>query len=138
MMILNKVILPMPPTINKYYCRARSGGVYCDESVVEFRRLVTFSLRDHKKDSLDRLALAAGFSFSTKRENDVDNRVKGLQDALQFAKIFKNDSQIDFLCAWRMPKSASPGGNCMVWLGTIPDDMFDVFTIASKWSSWGS
>lgn len=132
-MILDNVILPLPPTINSYYHPNRTGGVYTDASAVAYRKTIAFMLAHKASKTKDRLALAVGMAFSTNKVQDLDNRLKGLQDALQHAQVFHNDSQIDFLVAWRMQKSSMSGGHCAVWLG----DMQEVIDVAYKWINTG-
>lgn len=52
-----------------------------------------------------------------RREIDLDNRVKAVQDALQEAGLFDNDSQIDHLEVKR--GTIVQGGKCEVLIGVI-------------------
>lgn len=135
-MILDRVTLPLPPSINNYYKRRVGGGVRVDDKVVEFRGAVAVAVYGIKASTNDRLGLVVGLSFPNNRKQDIDNRIKGLQDALQMARVFEDDSQIDVLLAFRMSGSSSPGGRCIVWLGS-PSEVLDVvarmFTGDCQW-----
>ena len=48
---------------------------------------------------------------------DIDNRAKPLLDALQHAKVFIDDSQVDRLILER--KEIIPGGMCEVFIQEI-------------------
>ena len=54
-----------------------------------------------------------------RREIDIDNRVKALQDALQHAGVYENDSQIDDLHVKR--GLIVQGGRMVVTIGEIAD-----------------
>ena len=110
--------LPWPPSVNNYkepysYKKGR-------------RRLTQFRLNDRARKyrsdaiaaiweklgmptpSVSRLRLTIVFVPPDRRKRDLDNHVKGIQDAMTHAKVYKDDSQIDELRLIRGPVE-SPG-----------------------------
>jgi crossover junction endodeoxyribonuclease RusA len=61
-----------------------------------------------------RLALFASLYPPTRRTYDADNRIKALQDALQFAGVFDDDEQIDALAIFK--EEVVKGGMCKVMI----------------------
>lgn len=74
----------------------------------------------------NRLRVQIAVCFNDKREQDVDNRVKPLLDALAAAQLFKNDSQIDEVEARRGPEVR--GGSVLVSVWEIIPDRMGVLT----------
>ena len=96
------ITVPWPPSINFYYIRIRTR-VILHKRVNEFRKEVCYLLNniDGKFSSEDRLSIKITLNPPNKRKFDLDNRLKGLLDALEYAGIFPNDEQIDNLFVTR-------------------------------------
>ena len=68
-----------------------------------------------------RVAIDVSLYFPTKRRCDIDNRLKPLLDALEYARVFHDDSQVDCLRVSR--GVVRKGGRCLVTVvELIPDD----------------
>ena len=80
----------------------------------EFRRIVQEAAIEAKAKISGRLAIFIALYAPTKRKYDIDNRVKAIQDALEFAGVFLDDEQIDFLFVVR--REPVKGGLCKVLL----------------------
>lgn len=108
--------LPYPPSLNTYY------------RVVNGRILISAPGRLYRKTVIDTLwgrvgsmqicvptPLAGDISMSIlsyppdRRKRDLDNMLKALLDALQYARIYKDDSQISKLSIERMPSRKNDG-----------------------------
>lgn len=92
------LVLPWPPSINRYYRRvgertliSRQGRAYranVNASVIE---------QGSPKLGTARLTIHATAHPPDKRNRDLDNLWKSILDALEFAQVFKDDNQIDDL-----------------------------------------
>lgn len=93
--------LPMPPSINHYF--ARNGNrTYIPDSVKVYRSRVMGIVCDERPTKLKgRLSLYVAIYPGSKRRMDLDNRIKGLQDALTLAGVWEDDEQIDVLTVVR-------------------------------------
>ena len=80
----------------------------------EFRRIVQEAAIEANAKISGRLAIFIALYAPTKRKYDIDNRVKAIQDALEFAGVFLDDEQIDFLFVVR--REPVKGGLCKVLL----------------------
>lgn len=120
--------LPYPPSINHYYKTVRVGHsvrVFIGAEGLLFREQVTGIVVQHKlrsKQELivpyfekERLAVSILIYPPDKRKRDIDNIIKPIFDSLQHAFVFKNDSQIDYLCVERM--EIIKGGSITVSVG---------------------
>ena len=110
--------LPMPPTINHYY-QSRGKKRFLSASAKAFRvdALAAFYKDGKIAPLVGSLRLSVVLSFSTRRGCDLDNRIKSLQDALQWAGFFQTDAQIDILRVVRGPRGSV--GECLVCLEEI-------------------
>lgn len=84
--------LPWPPTVNNYYRRSRHGGLFLDPKVEAFR--VDCSVLVPSLDWIHPVRLALWLHPPDQRKRDIDNILKGTQDALQQCGLFRDDSQI--------------------------------------------
>jgi len=99
-------ITGIPPTINHAYGRRRGGGVYLKKPGVDFKKHVAEQYYDqftlprgvtYAFPKPLRLKVQIWIYFATRRKCDLDNRLKILLDAFEFACILEDDSQIDDL-----------------------------------------
>lgn len=109
--------LPMPPTINHYWRYGARGRVYISDKGVDFRREV---LRRCASPVLlfpsQRLSMSVTLHADSKRRYDLDNRIKCLQDALQKARVYADDAQIDELLVRRGAVRSKGNACCVVEL----------------------
>jgi crossover junction endodeoxyribonuclease RusA len=97
------LVLPFPPTVNHYYrpgYRDRAVRQLTDEAK-QFRKDVHIAAMMQLKLPLPklsgRLAVRAFLAAPDHRRYDLDNRMKGLLDAIQHSGIYADDQQIDQL-----------------------------------------
>lgn len=115
-------LLPMPPSINGYYRSPNKGPLAGRVMISEDGRAYRKAVKDavlvqRVKHVAGRLSLEIVLCFGRNGKADLDNRVKCLQDALQHAGVFEDDSQIDLLIVRRGP--VTKGGLVQVCLGVI-------------------
>ena len=120
-----KLFLPMPPTVNHYWARAKNGAMYLTPKARAYKTQVLTRVADRRivrKEKLnftnnERLAVKITLHFDTKAKNDLDNRLKGLLDALTSVNVWGDDSQIDKLIVER--GEVRKGGLCVVEIEPI-------------------
>jgi crossover junction endodeoxyribonuclease RusA len=112
--------LPWPPTVNRYY---RNVG---------FRTLISREGRAYRRHACallggngpqkppadGRIALAMDAFPPDRRKRDLDNLQKAVLDALQYAGIYRDDSQVDLLVVRRREPVA--GGRVCVRVDEFP------------------
>lgn len=104
--------LPMPPTINHYFAR-HGNRTYLPAKVREYREKVAEAVSSAGYDTLTgRLHLFVAVYPATRAKQDLDNRAKGLLDALTHAGVWEDDEQIDELVLVR--KEIVKGGQVKV------------------------
>ncbi len=122
-----KLFLPMPPTVNHYWSRAKNGAVYLTPKARAYKtevlsrvssRRIVFGDKLRFKNN-ERLKVTITLHFSTKAKNDLDNRLKGLLDALTKANIWTDDSQIDVLVVKR--GNVVKGGRVVIEIDEIKE-----------------
>ena len=98
--------LPWPPTVNSYYRNgSRTGHRYMTDAAKRYRgQVVAAVMMARARKALDgRLRMTVIANPPDRRERDLDNLLKGLQDSLQHAGVYERDSQIDDLRIVRGP-----------------------------------
>ena len=107
--------LPFPPSVNHYYCQTRRGK-YISKKGRIFRSMVETIVYESGMANLaisSPIRIAIYLTRGDKRKYDIDNCVKALQDALQHAGVYTDDSLINELVVIReepQPKN----GKCVV------------------------
>jgi len=94
--------LPWPPSINHYWRHTKTGH-YISKEGKAYREMVFFHClksRDKFKKE-DRLSIHIQAFPPDKRKRDLDNVLKSLLDALQEARVYHDDSQIDHISITR-------------------------------------
>lgn len=99
---MTKLTLPYPPSINRYWRMWRNRMVIGKEGR-EFRSnaIKAIHSRRHETFGDERISIRIYLYPPDKRRRDIDNPMKALIDALQHAKVFNDDSQVDELCILR-------------------------------------
>lgn len=110
-----RIEIPFPPSINHYYLHT-SNGVILGAKGKRFRRDVTLILNRYKDycGSERRLAVTINVFPPDKRKRDLDNVCKATLDALQYARIFGDDNQIDMLTVIR--RGVVEHGCLQIWV----------------------
>lgn len=107
--------LPWPPSINHYYLHTHNG-VILGAKGKKYRRDVSLLLHryrcaySHEK----RLSLTINAFAPDKRRRDLDNIVKAVQDAIQYARVYHDDCQIDMLTVIR--RHVVENGALQIWI----------------------
>lgn len=113
--------LGLPPTVNKMYRRVGSQ-VRLTKKATAFRINVVADIWEIHGTIPDTITggvvVDIAVFFPNTNEQDIDNRVKPLLDALEAAKVFKNDSQVNQVRVYRAG-IRKPGG---VTVTVIPYD----------------
>lgn len=93
-----EIIIPWPPTANKYY-RMWQNRMLISSKGRKYKSTVAEVARRAKWKSLgkSRLAIEIILYPPDRRRYDIDNRIKPTLDALEEAGLFDNDEQIDDL-----------------------------------------
>lgn len=92
-----KLKLPLPPTINHYY-GVRGKRRFIRPAGTEYRKEVADIVSEIGIKTLEgRLSVFIAIWPSNRIRQDLDNRLKALQDALTHAGVWEDDSQIDEL-----------------------------------------
>ena len=101
------LILPFPPSVNTYYRRGQHA-TYLSKAGRDYKETVADIVAEEQIQTISgRLYVSIALSSKTKREYDIDNRIKAVLDALQDAGVFDDDEQIDEINVVRR----EPGGD---------------------------
>ena len=114
------ITLPYPPSANRYYRRVGPRTLISKEGRT-FRKNVCALLGGsgpRKPPYGGRIALAMDAFPPDRRARDLDNLQKATADALEHAKVYENDSQIDLLITRR--REAAPGGKLVAHVMPFP------------------
>lgn len=96
--------LPWPPSVNHYWHR-RGTRTFVSKRGIQFRDEVYYLCNQYRGNFSDesRLRLIINAYPPDRRRRDLDNICKSLLDSMQYAGIYSDDNQIDFLQIQRMP-----------------------------------
>lgn len=110
-----RIEIPFPPTINHYYLHT-DNGVILGAKGKSYRRDVALLLHRHRDHCGNerRLALTINVFPPDKRKRDLDNVCKATLDALQYARIYGDDNQIDMLTIIR--RNIVSQGALKIWI----------------------
>ncbi len=87
-----RLLLPLPPSKNSQYLRARNGGIYLDPKVKAFRLEVWAAIKQaHLRKIYTPARLFATFSPARAGRFDQANRMDQLLDALQHGGLIEDD-----------------------------------------------
>lgn len=95
--------LPWPPSVNDYYKSGRQGQRYLGLNVREYRAAVLESISQQVPDLYldEQLFMEVYLYPPDRRAMDVDNRMKGLLDALTESGMWEDDKLVDQLHIYR-------------------------------------
>jgi crossover junction endodeoxyribonuclease RusA len=91
-LIIFSAKLPLPPSVNHYYRRIRKGVIISAKGR-EYRQQVKELVGD-MLPLVELLSIEIDVTFPDRRRRDIDNLLKSLLDCLQYAGVYKDDSQI--------------------------------------------
>lgn len=93
--------LPYPPSVNRYW-RHVDGRTLISKAGRQYREAVSINARSAHVETLSgRLAVSVLLTMPDRRRRDIDNTLKALLDALEHARVYEDDSQIDRLLVER-------------------------------------
>ncbi len=93
--------LPMPPSLNRTY-KTGKGVFYKDAKASQWALNALWSIRAAGVPKLPAGRYSLSLTLHGLRKNsDLDNRVKAIQDVLQASGIIENDKHIDRLHVYR-------------------------------------
>lgn len=103
-----ELTLPFPPSANSYWRHAVSGGnaiIYVSQKGRDYQLEVQKAVADagFPQVRAGRLRVDVMLCSPNKRKWDLDNRLKPLLDALEYANVFDDDELIDALAVFRGP-----------------------------------
>ncbi len=110
-----RIELPYPPSVNHYYLHT-ANGVILSTRGKRYRRDVALMCNRHRERcSKDmRLNVTINVFPPDNRARDLDNICKATLDALEHARVFVNDSQIDMLTVIR--RNVVKDGALHLWI----------------------
>lgn len=94
--------LPWPPSVNHYW-RRQGARYFVSSEGKAYRDTLYYACAQHRGlfSAKQRLSVTIDAYPPDKRRRDLDNILKSLLDSLQYAGIYEDDSQIDFLAIKR-------------------------------------
>jgi crossover junction endodeoxyribonuclease RusA len=128
--------LPWPPSVNHYWRHVGRVTKISAEGR-EFREAVKSLVARRQCDKCEgRLAVHVTAYPPDRRRRDIDNLNKALLDGLQYAGLYDDDGQIDWLLIERA--EIKPGGCVEVDIREVSETFFATLSHALKswWASW--
>ncbi len=96
--------LPWPPSVNHYW-RRKGNRYFVSAEGKAFRDETYYRCSKYKGtfNPNQRLSINIEAYPPDKRRRDLDNILKSLLDSLQYAQVYDDDSQVDYLAITRNP-----------------------------------
>lgn len=111
-----RIELPYPPSINHYYLHTSSGVILSNRGKRYRRDVGLLCNRYRERCTKDmRLNVTINVFPPDRRSRDLDNICKATLDAMEHAKVFPNDNQIDMLTVIR--RDVVKDGCLQIWIG---------------------
>ena len=110
--------LPLPPSVNTYW-RNFHGKTILSKTARDYKQTVKEHVLINKIPYFGNVRLQAIITIfqRDKRIIDLDNRLKSLFDALEWAGVYDSDSQFDKIEIAR--GSIKKGGGCTIIIATL-------------------
>ena len=116
-----KLTLPYPPTANSLY--EHGGRLRLTRNQKSYRIAVFAEVfNSHEEHLVGPLGIAIDAVRPDKRKRDLDNLLKSTIDALQHARLFADDSQIEDLSIRWASVPPDPPGRLIVTLRELSGD----------------
>ena len=104
-----------PPTVNHYWLQKGFRKIL-SKRAQEFRKEIAVACAGQAQFE-GSVAVSISYSPPDKRKRDIDNIVKPILDALQFAGVFKDDYQVKTITATR--RDVCRGGSVVIQIEAI-------------------
>lgn len=119
------LILPLPPSVNAMYANNKGAGKgrYPSPRYKAWKQEAGYALNTQYRSpvsAIERYFLQIGLYPPNRRDRDLDNHVKALQDLLT-GRVYADDSQIDLLAVGRMP--VVKNGQAVVIIRPVSDPL---------------
>ncbi|GHV45884.1 hypothetical protein FACS1894204_06300 [Synergistales bacterium] len=123
-LLVETVILGLPPTVNTMYRRA-GKTVYKKPEVKAWQRDIStmLSLEKYNKTPYAGSVSLAIFCISPRYKSiDADNRIKALQDCLAMAGIIEDDKQVTRVECQKFPADIDKKEKTQIMVWTMPEE----------------
>jgi len=111
---------PINCTVNHLYIRTKKN-VFVNKTAKNYKEIVYYLCLKEKKFEEKKVIVEIDLHPPDKRKRDLDNILKIVLDALEFAKIINNDCQITKLCVTK--KEVVTNGCLKLKISEIKDDL---------------
>ena len=115
-----RIVLPLPPSINRLWRTTKSGGMYRSPKYAAWRTAAIWQTAVQVKDGgiKGRYKVVFHFVRPDKRQRDLDNLLKAAMDVLVTAKVVENDC----LCEWLEARWVPEGPQCLIMLEALDEN----------------
>lgn len=107
-----QLIIPGPPMVKKRPIVARKGGVFVPKEHAAHEQMIAWYARacGHRFPPDARLSVRVRFFTNVRKQSlpDLDNLLKAVLDGLQKGELFRDDSQVVEILAWRFDGQNDP------------------------------
>lgn len=126
--------LPYPPTVNHYYGTAGKHR-YLKPQGKKFREDVAYIIKQNNIKTLTdhEIMLTTWVTLPDKRERDLDNLNKAIQDSLSYGKAIESDKYIKYNLIVRKGYNKGNGFIQIELKKFNPDDHVELLNEPDKW-----